>query len=275
MRTVLTIAGSDPSGGAGIQADLKTLAAHGVYGASVISAATAQNTAGVTEIVMLGADFVTEQIEVVVADIAVHAVKTGMLGTAAVVEAVAAAVGHLGLPQVVVDPVIFATSGDRLLDADGVRMLIAELLPRAMVVTPNVPEAEALSGGAIRSPEEAREAARRIRAMGCSAVIITGGHADGSEVVDLVYDGRSFVECRTPRIAGAAARGTGCTLASAVAAHLALGRPLGEAASLAQQYVAGAIAHGLQIGKGRPVLDHFWRLNPSGRHADPLEPEPR
>jgi hydroxymethylpyrimidine/phosphomethylpyrimidine kinase len=259
MRTVLTIAGSDPSGGAGIQADLKTFAALGVYGASVITAATAQNTAGVAEIVVLGGDFVTGQIEAVVADITVHAVKTGMLGTAAVVEAVAAAIDELELPKVVVDPVILATSGDRLLDDDGVQMLIAELLPRAMVVTPNVPEAETLSGVRIRSLDDAREAARRIKDRGCSGVIITGGHVAGSEVVDLAFDGRAFVECRTPRVASSDAHGSGCAFAAAVAAHLAQDRPFSEAAALAQQYVAGAMAQAMILGAGRPVLDHFWQ----------------
>jgi hydroxymethylpyrimidine/phosphomethylpyrimidine kinase len=259
LRAVLTIAGSDSSAGAGIQADLKTFAAHGVYGASAITAATAQNTSGVTEIVMLGSEFVTAQIEAVAADLELHAVKTGMLGTAAIVEAVAAAIDELELPALVVDPVIAAASGDRLLDDDGVQMLCTELLPRARVATPNVPEAETLSGTTIRTLDDAREAARRIRDLGCAAVIITGGHASGQDVVDLVFDGQSFVECRTARVAAGPAHGTGCTYASAVAANLALGRPLPEAAALAQKYVSGAIAHGLTIGKGRPALDHFWQ----------------
>jgi hydroxymethylpyrimidine/phosphomethylpyrimidine kinase len=259
LRTVLTIAGSDSSAGAGIQADLKTFAAHGVYGTSAITAATAQNLSGVTEIVMLGSEFVTAQIEAVAADIELHAVKTGMLGTAAIVEAVAAAIDELELPQLVVDPVIVATSGERLLDDDGVEMLRTELLPRALVATPNVAEAEALSGRPIRSLDDAREAARRIQDLGCAAVIITGGHASGRDVVDLLFDGRSFIECRAARVAAGPAHGTGCTYASAVAANLALGRPLADAAALAQRYVAGAIAHGLTIGKGRPALDHFWQ----------------
>ena len=260
MRSVLTIAGSDSSGGAGIQADLKTFAAHGVYGASAITAATAQNSSGVTEIVMLGSEFVTAQIEAVAVDIELHAVKTGMLGTAAIVEVVAAAIDELELPKLVVDPVIIATSGERLLDDDGVDMLRTELLSRALVATPNVPEAEALSGKTIRSLEDAREAARRIMDMGCAAVIVTGGHAPGqqAEVVDLVFDGQTFVECRTARVDVASTHGTGCTYASALAANLALGRPLLEAAVRAQKYVAGAIARGLKVGRGRPMLDHMW-----------------
>jgi hydroxymethylpyrimidine/phosphomethylpyrimidine kinase len=260
MRTALTIAGSDSSGGAGIQADLKTFAAHGVYGTSAITAVTAQSTIGVAGVVALDADFVTAQIEAVAGDIAIHAVKTGMLASAAIVEAVAAAIEELQLPLVVVDPVMVATSGERLLDADGVQVLATELLPRARVVTPNVPEAEALCGRPIRSLADAREAARRIQGMGPSAVIITGGHAAGEEIVDLLFDGQAFEEWRTPRIATKNTHGTGCTFASAVAANLALGRSLSESALAAQQYVAGAIRHALTIGRGHGPLDHFWRF---------------
>jgi hydroxymethylpyrimidine/phosphomethylpyrimidine kinase len=259
MRTALTIAGSDSGGGAGIQADLKTFAAHGVYGTSAITAVTAQNTLGVTSAVALEADFVTAQIEAVAGDIALHAVKTGMLANAAIVEAVAATIEELELPLVVVDPVMMAKSGDRLLDADGVQMLCTELLPKALVVTPNIPEAEALCGRSIRSIEDAREAARRIQDMGASAVIIKGGHAPGDEIIDLLFDGRTFTEWRTPRIATKNTHGTGCTFASAIAANLALGRPLPESGLAAQQYVAGAIRHALPIGRGHGPLDHFWR----------------
>jgi hydroxymethylpyrimidine/phosphomethylpyrimidine kinase len=259
MRTALTIAGSDSSGGAGIQADLKTFAAHGVYGASAITAVTAQNTMGVTGAVALDADFVTAQIETVAGDIVLHAVKIGMLATAAIVEAVAATIQELDLPLVVVDPVMVAKSGDRLLDDDGVQMLCTELLPRALVVTPNIPEAEALCGRTIRSLEDGREAARRIHDMGASAVIIKGGHAAGDEIVDLLFDGQAFTEWRTPRISTKNTHGTGCTFASAITANLALGRSLRESAFDAQQYVAGAIRHALAIGRGHGPLDHFWR----------------
>jgi hydroxymethylpyrimidine/phosphomethylpyrimidine kinase len=259
MRTALTIAGSDSSGGAGIQADLKTFAAHGVYGASAITAVTAQNTMGVTGAVALDAGFVTAQIETVAGDIVLHAVKIGMLATAAIVEAVAATIQELDLPLVVVDPVMVAKSGDRLLDDDGVQMLCTELLPRALVVTPNIPEAEALCGRTIRSLEDGREAARRIHDMGASAVIIKGGHAAGDEIVDLLFDGQAFTEWRTPRISTKNTHGTGCTFASAITANLALGRSLRESAFDAQQYVAGAIRHALAIGRGHGPLDHFWR----------------
>ena len=177
MRTALTIAGSDSSGGAGIQADLKTFAAFGVYGASAITAVTAQSTKGIEAALALDADLVTAQIEAVAGDFTIDATKIGMLANAAIVEAVAAAIAELDLPLVVVDPVLVSSSGERLLDEDGVRALCAELLPRARVVTPNIPEAEALSGRRIQSMDDAREAARRIHDMGAAAVIITGGHA--------------------------------------------------------------------------------------------------
>ena len=262
MRVALTIAGSDSSGGAGIQADLKTFAALGVFGTSAVTAVTAQSTAGVIDALTLSADFVTAQIEAVAGDIEIHAVKTGMLSDAAVVEAVAAAIKALDLPLVVVDPVIASSSGARLLDADGVRMLCAELLPLAHVVTPNVPEAEALSGKRIGSDADLKEAARRIHDMGASAVIITGGHRSPAtdhrslSVVDLLFDGHVFTDFLVPRIDMPNVHGTGCTFAAAVAAHLALGRSLAEAAELAQKYVAGAIGRSFAIGKGGRVLGH-------------------
>ena len=268
MRTALTIAGSDSSGGAGIQADLKTFAAFGLYGASAITAVTAQSTRGIEAAVALEADLVTAQIEAVAGDLEIHATKIGMLANAAIAEAVAAAIAELDLPLVVLDPVLVSSSGDRLLDEDGVRVLCGELLPRARVVTPNLPEAEALSGRRIHSMDDAYEAARRIQDMGAAAVIITGGHANeqrsglgdqGSEVVDLLFDGDTFFELRVPRVESRHTHGTGCSYASAVATGLALGFALPDAAARAQQYVAGAIAHAPGIGHGRGPLDHFWQ----------------
>ena len=259
MRTVLTIAGSDSGGGAGIQADLKTFAALGVYGTSAITAVTAQNTIGVTALSALSADLVTAQIEAVASDIQIHATKTGMLANAAIAEAVAAAIEELDLPNVVVDPVMVAKSGDRLLDDEGVRTLCTELLPRALLVTPNIPEAEVLSGRRIVSADDAREAARRIHGMGPSAVIVKGGHAAGDEIVDLLFDGERFSEFRTARVSTRHTHGTGCTFASAIAANLALGHALADATSRAQAYVVGAIRHGLPIGKGHGPLNHFWQ----------------
>jgi hydroxymethylpyrimidine/phosphomethylpyrimidine kinase len=270
MRVALTIAGSDPSGGAGLQADLKTFASLGVYGLSVTTAITVQSTVGVVEAGALSADLVTAQIEAVVGDIEVHAVKTGMLGKAAIVEAVAAAVKELELPFLVVDPVVASSRGDRLLDDDGVRMLCAELLPLAHVVTPNVPEAEALSGTRIETDEDLKEAARRIHDLGAAAVLITGGHrlqaTDRSpstgdrppEVIDVLFDGHHFLEFRTARVETPGAHGTGCTFSAAVAAYLAKGRQLGDAAERAQRYVAGALRNSLVIGHGQGLLNHFW-----------------
>ena len=261
MRTALTIAGSDSSAGAGIQADLKTFAAHGVFGTSAITAVTAQNTLGVSAAVPLAADLVTAQIEAIAGDIGAHAVKTGMLANAAIVEAVAAAVADLEIPFLVVDPVLVASSGEPLLDDEGIAAMKAELIGRAHVVTPNVPEAEVLSGISIRTDQDRREAARRIMALGPVYVVITGGHLTSERIVDLVFDGEVFTEYATGRVAGRHTHGTGCTFSAALTAHLALGRSLHEAIPLAQQYVAGAIRHAPGLGRGAGPMNHFWRLD--------------
>ena len=260
IRTVLTIAGSDSGGGAGIQADLKTFAALDVYGTSALTAVTAQNTTGVTATATLAADFVTAQIEAVAGDFTIHATKTGMLANAAIVEAVAAAIRNLDLPLVVVDPVMVAKSGDRLLDEDGIRALSAELLPLALVVTPNVPEAEILSGRRITSLEQARAAAVEIHQKGGAAVVLKGGHLEGDALVDLLFDGSGFTEIETARIPTRNTHGTGCTYAAAIAAGLARGETLLDAVIHAQAYVYGAIQRGLELGKGHGPLDHFWRF---------------
>ena len=261
MRTALTIAGSDSSAGAGIQADLKTFAAHEVFGTSAITAITAQNTLGVTAVAPLAADLVTAQIEAVVSDIGAHAAKTGMLANAAIVEAAAAAIEDLEIPFLVVDPVIVATSGDPLLDDEGLMAMKTELFRRAHVVTPNVPEAEVLSGITIRSEQDRREAARRIFALGPVYVVITGGHLGAGRIVDLVYDGEVFTDYATERVAGRHTHGTGCTFSAALTAQLALGLSLHDAIPLAQHYVAGAIRHAPGLGRGAGPLNHFWRLD--------------
>jgi len=263
MPIALTIAGSDPSGGAGIQADLKTFAAFDVYGASAITAITVQSTRGVESVTPLEADLVSAQIEAVAGDLAIDATKIGMLATAAIVEAVAAAIKELELPLVVVDPVLVSTSGTGLLDDDGVRSLCRDLMPLARVVTPNLPEAEALTGMRLDSLAAVRDAARRLHKIGAAAVIVTGGHGEWEpDVVDLLFDGHQFHELRTSHVRGRQTHGTGCTFASAVAAGLALGQSLPEAAARAQQYVAGAIAHAPGIGHGRGPLNHFWNWRP-------------
>jgi hydroxymethylpyrimidine/phosphomethylpyrimidine kinase len=259
MHTALTIAGSDSGGGAGIQADLKTFAAHGVYGMSAITAVTAQNTLGVIDWVALSADFVTAQIEAVVEDIGVGAVKTGMLANAAIVEAVAAAVKSLDLPQLVVDPVMIAKGGDRLLDIEAVHAIRTELLPLAHVVTPNVPEAEVLAEMQIRSLPDMHEAGRRIAGLGPRVVLVKGGHLAGPESIDVAVTQDGATELRGPRFLTQHTHGTGCTLASAIAANLARGRTDMDAIAAAREYVEGAIRHAPGLGKGHGPLAHFWR----------------
>ena len=259
MPIALTIAGSDPSGGAGIQADLKTFAAHGVYGTSAIAALTAQNTIGVSAVHVVPDDFVTAQIEAVVADLGCDALKTGMLANSTIVEAVAAAVVSLELPNLVVDPVMVAKSGDRLLDDEAVHALRWTLLRLARVVTPNIPEAEVLAKMPIGSLADMREAATRIAALKPAAVVIKGGHLAGPEVVDVLFEQGEFTEFVGPRIEGRNTHGTGCTFAAAITAHLARGAALKEAVPAAKSFVEGAMRNGIPLGKGHRPLNHFWR----------------
>ncbi len=261
MRTALTIAGSDSGGGAGIQADLKTFAAHGVYGTSAITAVTAQNTVGVTMFEAVSADLVTAQIEAVVSDIGAHAAKTGMLANAAIVEAVSAAVRDLEIPLLVVDPVMIAKSGDRLIDDEAVGALKTELLRQAFLVTPNIPEAEALAGITIRTDQDRYEAARRIAAMGVTAVVIKGGHLPSDDIPNLLFEHGEFVEFRHARVPGRHTHGTGCTFSAAITSHLALGRSLRDAIPLAQQYVADAIRQAPDLGRGHGPMNHFFTFN--------------
>jgi hydroxymethylpyrimidine/phosphomethylpyrimidine kinase len=258
MKRALTIAGSDSGGGAGIQADLKTFAAHGVYGTSAITALTAQNTRGVTGVHVVPSEFVTAQIEAVVADIGCDAVKTGMLASAAIVEVTAAAVESLDLPNLVVDPVMVAKGGDRLLAEDAVHAIKSTLLRLARVVTPNVPEAEVLSGIRIGSLDDMRRAAASILKLGPKAVIVKGGHLDGAQAIDLLIDAHGEHVLTAPRLDVRHTHGTGCTFAAAIAARLALGAPLDEAARLAKEYVTGAMRHGIDVGSGHQPLGHFW-----------------
>ena len=265
MRIALTIAGSDSGAGAGIQADVKTFAAHGVFGATAVTAITAQNTLGIMAVAPIAADLVTAQIEAVVSDLGVHAAKTGMLANAAIVEAVAAAAAALEIPFLVVDPVLVSSSGDPLLDDEGLMAIKKELIARAHVVTPNVPEAEVLSGMAIRGRDDQREAAKRIFALGAAHVVITGGHVWGpasagpsDRIVDVVYDGEVFTDFAIERVAGRHTHGTGCAFSAALTAQLALGLSLREAIPLAQHYVAGAIRHAPGLGHGSGPMNHFW-----------------
>ncbi len=267
MRRLLTIAGSDSGGGAGIQADLKTFAAYGVYGASALTAITVQNTVAVSAVQILSGTLVRAQIDAVLSDIGADAVKTGMLGSADVVRAVVAALAAHRPPVVVVDPVMIAKSGSTLLDAAAVTALRERLLPRADLVTPNAPEAAALTGHEVHSLATAREAALRLHALGPRAVLVKGGHLPGGDVVDVLYDGHHVHELRGPRIPGPHTHGTGCTLASAIAAGLALGAGLEAAVIDARAYVAGAIAHAPRLGRGHGPLDHGWRARATAAPA--------
>lgn len=260
MPAALTIAGSDSIAGAGIQADLKTFAALGVYGTSAITAVTSQNTTGVIEVFAMPPHIVRSQISAVVQDVQISAVKTGMLATADIALAVAEELARLEKANLVVDPVMAASQpGLRtLLPPEGVSVMKAWLFPLASVVTPNAAEAGVLAGISVNSLETAREAAKRILDLGPLAVVVKGGHLAGSEAIDLLYDGRTFTEFSAPRSPGGPVHGTGCTFASAIAAGLALGDDLPGAVQRAKQYISGAIAHASPMGRGSRLLNHFW-----------------
>lgn len=261
----LTIAGSDSGGGAGIQADLKTFAAFGVYGVSAITALTAQNTERVVSIQEVDPAFVTAQIDAVLSDFSVGAVKIGMLGNAGVVEAVAAALDRWSPPNVVLDPVLVASSGERLLAPDAVEALKRRLMPLARVVTPNLPEAAALLGLPAAADEEAiRAQAERLLALGCQAVLIKGGHGTGAESIDILFDGGGETRLVAPRLATRNTHGTGCTLSSAIAAGLAKGEDLATAVRAAKTFVTAAIAAAdqLGVGRGQGPLHHFHAVSP-------------
>ena len=257
MRTALTIAGSDSGGGAGIQADLKTFAAFGVYGTSAITAVTAQNTRGVAAAVALDPAMVVSQIEAVASDFDVASTKVGMLANAAIIEAVADGIARLALPAVVLDPVMVAKGGDALLEASAVSALRTRLIPLATVLTPNVPEAEALTGLTIDSLAAQRDAAARLIDLGARVVIVKGGHLEG-RAIDVWHDGARFIELEADRIDTVHTHGTGCTFSSAIAACLALGRDPEDAAQTAKAYVTGAIARAPGLGHGHGPLHHFW-----------------
>ena len=252
----LTIAGSDSGGGAGIQADLKTFAAHGVYGLSAVTAVTAQNTVAVTGVQEIEPELVSSQIATVVSDFPVGAAKTGMLSSAAIIRAVAKAIDDHEL-RVVVDPVMVAKSGDRLLQPDAVDALREDLLPRATLLTPNLPEAADLTGLRIAGEDEMRAAGEKLLELGARAVLVKGGHLDGDAVVDLFLDVSRVVLLRSHRIHTRATHGTGCTLSAAVAANLALGRTLAEAVKRARQYLRTAMLRAAPLGEGHGPLGHL------------------
>lgn len=257
----LTIAGSDSSGGAGIQADLKTFSALNVYGASVVTAVTAQNTKGVTGVEDISAGMIRAQMDAVFADLQVNAVKIGMVSRTETIECIAAGLRGFGKP-VVMDPVMVATSGDRLLQEDAIEGLRTLLLPLALLATPNLPEAALLSGGQIAETRgQVIQQAETILKSGVGAVLIKGGHAGGSKSVDILLGPTGVEEFSMPRIETTSDHGTGCTLASAITAHLALGYPLVDAIGLAKDYLQGALAAGreLRVGHGHGPVHHFYR----------------
>jgi len=257
VKRALTVAGSDSGGGAGLQADLKTFAAFGVYGTSAVTAITAQNTVAVTRIQEVDPEVVAAQIDAVATDIGIDAAKTGMLRSAAIIEVVAAAFGRHAVPHLVVDPVMVSKSGAVLLRDDALPVLIHRLLPLAEVVTPNLPEAARLTGIGVDTPDSRRDAARRLLDMGPKVVVIKGGHAAGPLLVDLYFDGIAFTEIPAERVPTRSTHGTGCTFSAAIAAGLALGLPPLAAVTRARDYVTAALRAAPGIGQGAGPLGHI------------------
>jgi hydroxymethylpyrimidine/phosphomethylpyrimidine kinase len=252
----LTIAGSDSGGGAGIQADLKTFSAFRVYGASVVTAVTAQNSIGVHGVANLAPEFVARQLDAVLDDIGADAAKTGMLSTAAIIHAVADRLRAHRVARLVVDPVMLAKSGDPLLEPDARRALVEAILPLALVVTPNLPEAAALADVPVGDLEQMEAAARRIHALGPAWVLVKGGHLKG-EPIDLLFDGRTVTRLTAERVPTPHTHGTGCTYSAAIAAGLARGATVPEAVAEAKRYVTAAIRAGFALGRGVGSLRHF------------------
>jgi hydroxymethylpyrimidine/phosphomethylpyrimidine kinase len=260
INVALTIAGSDGSGGAGVQADLKTFQALGVYGLSAVTAVTVQNTQRVYTVQEIEPQIVHDQIACLFEDMTVHCVKIGMVSSAALIRAVTRALSGAACPPVVLDPVMVSSSGYDLLRPDARQTLIDQLLPLAAVVTPNIREAEILAGGEISTPEQMKAAACRITELGADRVVVTGGHLPGDQATDILYDGRSFLRLDSPRLKTSDPHGTGCTFSAAIAAFMAKGAPFFDAVQQAKRYVAGAIAHCLPLGKGHGPTHHFFDL---------------
>lgn len=270
MKKVLTIAGSDCSGGAGIQADLKTFSAHGVYGMSVIVSVVAENTSRVIDIQDITPEMIEKQIDAVFEDIGVDAVKVGMLSTPECMRAVAGKLRQYKPEHVVIDPVMYAKNGCPLMDPSAVDALIESILPLADVLTPNIPEAERITGMEIRSVTDMETAAQKIHDMGCRTVVVKGGHAIGN-ALDVLFDGKQMHHFETQRIDTKNTHGTGCTFSSAVASQLALGMDICKAVEKAKAYVTTAITHSLAIGKGCGPTHHFYELYRHGLMAQESE----
>lgn len=263
MKTVLSIAGSDCSGGAGIQADLKTFSAHGVFGMSAIASVVAENTFRVIEFEDVRPDIIEKQIDAVFEDIPPDAVKIGMLSCRAGMLAVAGRLRQWRPGNVVLDPVMYAKNGCALMDPESIDTLIAQVVPLADLITPNIPEAEKMAGMAIATRRDMEQAARLIHRMGCGAVLVKGGHSAG-DATDILFDGADFHAFTAPRIHTKNTHGTGCTYSSAIASNLALGLPLPAAVERAKAYVTTAIAHAVALGKGNGPTHHFYELYKNG-----------
>lgn len=260
MKTVpivMTIAGSDSGGGAGIQADLKTFAALEVYGTTVITSITAQNTVSVTDLFNMPKSIISSQIDAIMTDIGSDVVKTGMLANTEIIEVVSEKLTEFTFPIVVVDPVMVATSGDRLISEDAIDILRKTLIPLATIITPNIPEAEVLTERKILTLDDARNAAKDLVAMGAKSAVVKGGHMDGPST-DMVYDGKEFRAYTSKRISSTSTHGTGCTLASAIAAKLAHGYSIRDSVSQAKRYVTASIRNAFPIGGGHGPLNHFY-----------------
>ncbi|MDP1989403.1 MAG: bifunctional hydroxymethylpyrimidine kinase/phosphomethylpyrimidine kinase [Syntrophales bacterium] len=269
---VLTIAGSDSGGGAGIQADLKTITVLGGFGMSVITALTAQNTLGVHGIHDVPPSFVALQFDAVATDIGIDAAKTGMLATSEIIRVVAGKIRRYGIVKLVVDPVMVAKGGMSLIREEAKKTLIAELIPLAFVLTPNIPEAEVLSGIRIETLDDMKAAARIIRKMGAKHVIVKGGHLAG-DAVDLLYDGEEFREFRSPRIATEDTHGTGCTYSAAIAAELAFGKDVTGAVTEAKRYITTAVRYAWRVGGGHGPTNHLAPLFASEEGMAAMRPE--
>ncbi|MGQ0809973.1 MAG: bifunctional hydroxymethylpyrimidine kinase/phosphomethylpyrimidine kinase [Nitrospiraceae bacterium] len=261
MKQVLTIAGSDSGGGAGIQADIKAMSANGVFAMSVITAITAQNTEEVSEVLVLPTSIIAAQIDAVFDDFDVSAVKTGMLSSADIISIVAKMLAPQNVANLVVDPVMISKSGFPLLQPAAIETLKKELIPMALIVTPNVHEAQQLSGISITSLADARRAAKVIHQFGCRHVLIKGGHLLTERATDLLYDGRFFNIFKGEFIDTPHTHGTGCTFASAIAAQLARGKSVSDAVQTAKTYLTETIRHGLAIGHGKGPTNHFYFLD--------------
>lgn len=259
MKKTLSIAGSDCSGGAGIQADIKTFSAHGVFGMTVITSVVAENTVRVIEFQDITPDIIEKQIDAIFEDIVPDAVKIGMLSCSETMLTVAKKLKEWKPQNVVVDPVMYAKNGSALMAPSAIDTLISEIIPLADVITPNIPEAEKISGLSIKTQEDMKQAAQLIYNMGCRNVVIKGGHAEG-DATDILFDGQQFYEYTSPRVNTKHTHGTGCTFSAAIASNLALGMTIDKSLEQAKEYISKAIAHAPQIGKGNGPTHHFYDL---------------